>query len=173
MNNEILFYKTPAEKYINALPLGNGRMGAMVCGGIAREKINLNEDTLWSGFPRSNWMYNTYERFTKRLRKKILEEEDLVGAEDFASGREESYFCRMLPGRTISYNVIVILYTSVETAEGYTAKGRNHNEKTHHQYSDGSCDGPQPAPRRGAGRRPALHRRENQRLVLQRCEERL
>lgn len=91
MNNEILFYKTPAEKYINALPLGNGRMGAMVCGGITKEKINLNEDTLWSGFPRSNWMYNTYERFTKRLRKKILEEEDLVGAEDFADRLQGQY----------------------------------------------------------------------------------
>ena len=62
MNNNIIFYNTPASRYLDAMPVGNGHLGAMVCGGIEKEKINLNDDTLWSGFPRANYMYSTYER---------------------------------------------------------------------------------------------------------------
>ncbi len=47
-----LFYQQPAQKWEQALPLGNGRLGAMVYGGTSKELIMLNEDTLWSGFPR-------------------------------------------------------------------------------------------------------------------------
>ena len=36
MKNEYLFYQTPAEKYIDAIPVGNGRLGAMVCGGASQ-----------------------------------------------------------------------------------------------------------------------------------------
>lgn len=46
-----LSYSQPAAAWEEALPLGNGHMGAMVFGGTARELISLNEDTLWSGFP--------------------------------------------------------------------------------------------------------------------------
>ena len=47
----VLWYKQPATRWIDGLALGNGRLGAMVFGGIAREQIGLNEDTLWSGGP--------------------------------------------------------------------------------------------------------------------------
>jgi alpha-L-fucosidase 2 len=46
-----LWYTKPAEYFINALPLGNGRLGAMVYGRTADELINLNESSLWSGGP--------------------------------------------------------------------------------------------------------------------------
>ena len=46
-----LWYKTPAEYFINALPVGNGRLTAMVYGRPAEELIHLNEETLWSGGP--------------------------------------------------------------------------------------------------------------------------
>lgn len=46
-----LWYDKPAEKWTDALPLGNGRMGAMVFGGVDRERFQLNEDTLYSGEP--------------------------------------------------------------------------------------------------------------------------
>ena len=51
-----LWYETPAEDWVEALPLGNGRLGAMVFGGIEKERIQLNEESLWSGGPidRSN-----------------------------------------------------------------------------------------------------------------------
>jgi alpha-L-fucosidase 2 len=47
----ILWYRQPAQSWIDALVLGNGRLGAMVFGGTAQERIGLNEDTLWSGGP--------------------------------------------------------------------------------------------------------------------------
>ncbi len=46
-----LWYRQPAARWADALPLGNGRLGAMVTGGLERERIYLNQDTLWSGFP--------------------------------------------------------------------------------------------------------------------------
>ena len=47
----VLWYQQPGSYWTEALPVGNGRLGAMVFGGIAREIIQLNEDTLWSGKP--------------------------------------------------------------------------------------------------------------------------
>ena len=46
-----LWYRQPAQEWVEALPIGNGRLGAMVFGGIQREKIQLNEDSVWSGKP--------------------------------------------------------------------------------------------------------------------------
>ena len=48
-----LWYTHPAEKWENALPLGSGRLGAMVFGGTAEEQIWVNEDTYWTGGPYS------------------------------------------------------------------------------------------------------------------------
>ena len=47
----VLWYKQPAHQWVEALPVGNGRLGAMVFGGIERERLQLNEDTLWAGGP--------------------------------------------------------------------------------------------------------------------------
>lgn len=47
-----LHYKRPANQWVEALPLGNGSLGAMVFGGVDDEKLQLNEDTLWSGYPK-------------------------------------------------------------------------------------------------------------------------
>src|SRR4051812_25940329 len=50
----MLWYTAPARSWMEALPLGNGRLGAMVFGNIGTERIALNTDTLWSGRPRSS-----------------------------------------------------------------------------------------------------------------------
>lgn len=47
-----LWYDKPAKEWVEALPVGNGRLGAMVFGGIQKERIQFNEDTLWTGVPR-------------------------------------------------------------------------------------------------------------------------
>ncbi|MDR6115632.1 alpha-L-fucosidase 2 [Sphingomonas sp. SORGH_AS789] len=44
-----LWYRQPAKAWTEALPIGNGRLGAMVFGGVTRERLQLNEDSLWSG----------------------------------------------------------------------------------------------------------------------------
>lgn len=46
-----LWYRRPATQWVEALPLGNGRLGAMVWGGAKHERIQLNEDTLYAGGP--------------------------------------------------------------------------------------------------------------------------
>ena len=48
-NPHALWFDAPSPKWIEALPVGNGRIGAMVRGGVRQEIISLNEDTLWSG----------------------------------------------------------------------------------------------------------------------------
>ncbi len=47
-----LWYRQPAKAWVEALPLGNGRLGAMVFGGAEKERIQLNEETIWVGFER-------------------------------------------------------------------------------------------------------------------------
>ena len=47
----MLWYKQGARSWNEALPIGNGRLGAMVYGGAVNERLSLNEDTLWSGYP--------------------------------------------------------------------------------------------------------------------------
>jgi alpha-L-fucosidase 2 len=46
-----LWYRRPAKEWLEALPLGNGRLGAMVYGGVASERLQLNEGTVWAGGP--------------------------------------------------------------------------------------------------------------------------
>ena len=46
-----LWYRQPAAQWVEALPVGNGRLAAMVFGGARRERLQINEDTLWAGGP--------------------------------------------------------------------------------------------------------------------------
>ena len=49
-----LWYNDPATYWTEALPIGNGCLGAMVFGGVQAEHLQLNEESLWSGFPRDH-----------------------------------------------------------------------------------------------------------------------
>ena len=49
-----LWYDEPAAQWVEALPVGNGRLGAMVFGGPERERLQLNEETVWAGQPNTN-----------------------------------------------------------------------------------------------------------------------
>ncbi len=49
--SSLLWYQQPAEQWTEALPIGNGRIGAMIFGGVARDRLQLNEDTLYAGGP--------------------------------------------------------------------------------------------------------------------------
>ncbi|HHY86135.1 MAG TPA: glycoside hydrolase family 95 protein [Verrucomicrobia bacterium] len=51
-SNLVLWYRQPATEWTEALPVGNGRLGAMVFGETTNELIQLNEETLWAGGPR-------------------------------------------------------------------------------------------------------------------------
>lgn len=67
----ILWYEQPAEKWNEALTLGNGRMGAMVYGGSNKELLKLNEESLWAGRPLESYPKNFKENL-KKLQDMIL-----------------------------------------------------------------------------------------------------
>ena len=52
--NHVLWYDQPARNWNEALPIGNGRLGAMVFGNVAAERLQLNEETIWAGQPNNN-----------------------------------------------------------------------------------------------------------------------
>lgn len=56
-----LWYEQPAAHWTEALPVGNGRLGAMVFGGVERERIQFNEETLWTGAPNDYAHPDAYE----------------------------------------------------------------------------------------------------------------
>ena len=68
----VLWYRQPAAKWEQALPIGNGRMGAMVFGGMADERIQFNEDTLWTGRPHE-YQHEGAVKFLPRIRQLLQE----------------------------------------------------------------------------------------------------
>ena len=56
-DNLKLWYDAPSRQWTDALPLGNGRLGAMVFGTPAQERIQINEETIWGGGPHNNVNY--------------------------------------------------------------------------------------------------------------------
>lgn len=65
MSSNILYYKQPAEQWMEALPLGNGSIGAMCYSGVKTDEISLNHDTLWSGHPRTVTKNGAFESYQK------------------------------------------------------------------------------------------------------------
>jgi alpha-L-fucosidase 2 len=63
-----LWYRQPAVHWVEALPVGNGRLGAMVFGGTAHERIQFNEDTLWTGEPHE-YQHEGAVKFLPELRR--------------------------------------------------------------------------------------------------------
>ncbi|MET6997614.1 glycoside hydrolase family 95 protein [Chitinophaga defluvii] len=81
-NDYTLWYRQPAENWNEALPIGNGRLGAMVFGNPGEANIQLNEETVWSGGPNNNIkpdMRNVIPVIRKLLfEKKYKEAQDLT-----------------------------------------------------------------------------------------------
>ena len=67
-----LWYHQPAKRWTEALPIGNGRLGAMVFGGVETERLQLNEDTVWGGQPIDRDRLGAY-RHLPEARKLIFE----------------------------------------------------------------------------------------------------
>jgi alpha-L-fucosidase 2 len=78
-----LLYKQPARNWNEALPIGNGRVGAMVFGHAADELIQLNEETLWSGGPVNTNPNPAAPTYLPAIRN-ALKEEDYKAAEELA-----------------------------------------------------------------------------------------
>ncbi len=67
-----LWYRAPAKYWEEALPIGSGRLGAMVFGGVRDDVLMMNEDTFWSGYPKEFKLENGAEHY-RRARDFALE----------------------------------------------------------------------------------------------------
>jgi alpha-L-fucosidase 2 len=77
-----LWYKQPAVKWTDALPIGNGRLGGMIFGGVQEDRIQFNENTLWTGGPREYQRNGAY-KYLPKIRQ-LLADGKQKEAEDLA-----------------------------------------------------------------------------------------
>jgi alpha-L-fucosidase 2 len=89
-----LWYRTPATRWLEALPVGNGRLGAMAFGGVEHERLALNESTVWSGAPSEQYDNPSAREHLGEIRG-LLFEGKYAQASDLCArhvfGREDSY----------------------------------------------------------------------------------
>ena len=81
----VLWYDKPAAKWEEALPVGNGHLGAMIFGGLPKERIQFNEHTVWTGKPH-DYSHKGAVKYLPEIRKLLFEgkqkqAEDLAGKE--------------------------------------------------------------------------------------------
>ncbi|HVT71997.1 MAG TPA: glycoside hydrolase family 95 protein [Lacunisphaera sp.] len=111
----VLRYDRPANEWVEALPIGNGRLGAMVFGGIAHERLQLNEDTLWAGGP--------YDPANPEARAALPEIRRLIAAGDEAAAQklaQEHFMARpivQMPYQTLGD--LLFTFPGSETAFDY------------------------------------------------------
>lgn len=79
----LLWYKEPAATWEDALPLGNGHIGAMVFGRTVDERIALNDDTLWAGYPKEKTNPDALEYLPKV--QQLIMEGDIQKAQEMAN----------------------------------------------------------------------------------------
>ncbi|MCK4762164.1 MAG: glycoside hydrolase family 95 protein [Candidatus Aminicenantes bacterium] len=113
----LLWYETPAGKWEEALPVGNGRLGAMVFGKYDEERIQLNEETCWSGGPYSTVVEGGAEALP-RIQKYIFEGQPI---------KAHKLFGRKLMGYPVEqqkYQSLANLHLFFESREKATAYKR-------------------------------------------------
>jgi alpha-L-fucosidase 2 len=106
-----LWYTQPAKQWVEALPIGNGRLGAMVFGGIDKERIQLNEDTLSAGGPYAPTNPNAFAALPEARR--------LIFAGDFKEANK--LIGAKMMGRPITqmpYQTVGDLYLTFANIEG-------------------------------------------------------
>ena len=91
-----LWYPTAAANWNEALPIGNGRLGAMIFGGVGLEHLQLNEDTLWSGSPK-NWNNPQSQEHLPEVRRLVMVEHDYAGADKVCQQMQGPYNQSYLP----------------------------------------------------------------------------
>ncbi len=108
-----LWYVKKAHKWEEALPVGNGRLGAMVFGNFKKERIALNEDSLWSGCP-LDLNKKDASRYLEPLRQAIFEgnheEANRIANEDFHGYWSTNY---------LPFGDLIIEYDNVHNHHGY------------------------------------------------------
>lgn len=93
-----LWFDKPANQWEEALPIGNGRLGAMVYGGVAQENLQLNEDTFWAGGPHNNLNLAAREALPKI--RQLIDEGKHTEASDLAEKAITSQGANGMPYQT-------------------------------------------------------------------------
>ena len=109
-----LWYDKPATNWLEALPIGNSQLGAMVYGGTEKEEIQLNEETFWSGSPYSNNSAESKDHL-QEVRQLIFE-----GKEKEAHALIEKYFIKGPHGmRFLPVGSIKLSFLGHQNASNY------------------------------------------------------
>ena len=95
-----LWYPQPATKWVEALPVGNGRIGAMIFGGTRQEELQLNEGYLWSGTPRDGNNPDAANQLP--IIRQLLLQENYLAADSVARKMMGTYSARYLTLRLLS-----------------------------------------------------------------------
>ena len=85
INHYHLYHSSPAMRWEDSIPLGNGRIGAMVYGHTAKDKIQLNEDSLWYG--------GATDRVNPRAFESLSKIQNLILNRHFAEAEELMFSC--------------------------------------------------------------------------------
>jgi alpha-L-fucosidase 2 len=110
-----LHYSRPATEWVEALPVGNGRLGAMVFGGIHQERLQLNEDTLWAGGP--------YDPANPEALAALPEVRRLIATGDYAAAQQlagQKLMAR--PLRQLPYQTVgdlLLTFAGADTVANY------------------------------------------------------
>lgn len=115
--NMKLSYDAPAEKWVEALPVGNGSLGAMIFGGVAEERLQFNEETLWAGEPHDYSHKGAGEHLAEIRR--LLSEGKQREAQDLASKEFMS-----VPLKQVPYQPFGDLRIKFENHQSYTNYNR-------------------------------------------------
>lgn len=91
-----LWYKNPARDWNEALPVGNGRIGAMVFGAVQDELIQMNEATFWSGGPASKSVNPNAYLMLGKVREALFKD-DFAGASNLTKGMQGLYTESYMP----------------------------------------------------------------------------
>src|SRR6476660_9594524 len=106
-NNLKLWYDQPAAKWTDALPVGNGRIGAMIFGGVEKDRIQFNEETLWTGGPRDYNRTGAYKYLNtirqllfqgKQKEAEALAEKEFMGLKS-NNGERDSWVKKVLQSK--------------------------------------------------------------------------
>lgn len=103
-----LWYDEPAARWTEALPVGNGRLGAMVFGGATEERLQLNEDTLWAGA--------SVPRDRAGASRHLAEVRRLLFAGEVTAGEELAQRELMGPEKHVSYETLGDLWIDLAHA---------------------------------------------------------
>jgi len=110
-----LWYERPATQWVEALPVGNGRLGAMVFGGIEQERLQLNEGTLWAGGPYNP--ANPEAREALPEIRRLLASGDNRAAQDLVAAKFMARPIREMPYQTVGD--LLLTMAGSEAVRGY------------------------------------------------------